>query len=409
MRKSLSFSIVLNVLTESCHQSRDFARHFGLKILALIPRSWMHVLVGSKKWHQGYSRDNGSPQKLSKKVRELFYQHLCDQLSNGVALEAALSHFKSRMVRANRQREAKIINLIMQKLQNGRTFSQSLEGLVDAEDLALIAAGEMGGKLPFVLSLILEQHARAARLKKTLREGLSSSLGHLIIACGVLWYLASAVIPQLESAVPVSRAHGLVRALYALSSFVNSPAVLMIPIGAILLGGSLMWSLPRWTGQSRLVAERYFPYNYYRDLAGYQWLMVFTTLLSSGIADVTILQMQSKGASPYLRERLSLLFHRLRSGGMSLADALILPSKQGDLTMNFPSPDINESIIALYGFANFPQRIAKLVSQWAIQIEEKTLALAKSTSTFFEFVMMFGLTLLILAVQELANQVGAIG
>ena len=136
--------------------------------------------------------------------------------------------------------------------------------------------------------------------------------------------------------------------------------------------------------------------------------MVFATLLASGISDVQILQMQAKGASPYLSERLSLLFHRLRSGGMSLPEALIAPTRQGGLSMNFPSPEINESIIALYGFANFPERITKLVTTWASQIEARTLALANTTSKFFDYSMMFGMAILILAVQDLSNQVGTV-
>ena len=346
--------------------------------------------------------------KLDWKLREAFYQHICDQVGNDIALDTALKNFRARLIRNKKHAQARIVMLIIQKLQNGRKFSESLEGLVGSDELAIIGAGELGGKLPFSLSLILEQHARATRLKQTLRQGLSSTVGHLLITCGVLWYLASAVIPQLESAVPASNARGLVHALYVVSGFVNSAWILLVPI---LLFGSVfifLWTLPRWTGRHRLVAEQYFPYSYYRDLVGYQWLMIFTTLLTSGIPDVSILQMQSKGASPYLRERLSLLYHRLRSGGMSLAEALIVPVGHSKEAMNFPSPDINESIIALYGFANFPERIAKLVTAWAQQIETRTLNLAKSISTFFEFAMMFGMALLILAVQDLANQVGTI-
>lgn len=346
--------------------------------------------------------------KLDWKLREAFYQHICDQVGNDIALDTALRNFRTRLIRNKKFAHARIVLLIIQKLQNGKKFSESLEGLVGSDELAIIAAGELGGKLPFSLALILEQHARASRLKQTLRQGLSSTVGHLIITTGVLWYLASTVIPQLESAVPASKAKGLVHALYVISGFVNSAWSLLVPTiiaSAVLL---FLWSLPRWTGRQRLIAERYFPYSYYRDLVGYQWLMIFTTLLTSGIPDVNILQMQAKGASPYLRERLSLFYHRLRSGGMSLAEALIAPVGHSHQPMNFPSPDINESIIALYGFANFPERIAKLVATWAEQIDTRTLNLAKSISSFFEFAMMFGMALLILAVQDLANQVGAI-
>ena len=345
--------------------------------------------------------------KLEWKVRQEFYQHLIDQVGNEIALDTALNHFKARMVRTKQKLHARTIALIGQKLKNGYTFSQTLEGLVSKEEIAIISAGELGGKLPFALMLILEQHSRTSRLMKTLRQGLASTIGHLSIATAVLWYLASAVIPQLTQAVPPSKARGLVSVLYTVSNAVHSIGILLVPLVLGISIGLFVWSLPRWTGRSRLIAERYFPFNYYRDLVGYQWLMMFATLLSSGIADVQILEIQAKNASPYLRERITLFFHRLRSGGMSLGDALITPIKHGrGLGMNFPNPDINESIVALYGFANFPERISKLISAWANQIEERTLSLVKSISGGLEILMMLILTLLILAIQDLGSQIG---
>ncbi|MBU3595093.1 type II secretion system F family protein [Polynucleobacter sp. 86C-FISCH] len=346
------------------------------------------------------------PKSLAWRIREPFYQHLSDQVANDIALETSLKFFQDRMVRQKRPGYAKLIAVIISRLKNGDTFAQSLRGLVPENEIIIISAGELSSRLPFALSLILEQQARKHRLTQTLRQGLASSVGHLLIAVAVLWYLASAVIPQLTMAVPEAQAQGLVSALYKVSSFINSYWALSIPIGIIVFIAAIFYTLPRWTGPSRLVAEQYFPWSYYRDLVGYQWLMIFTTLLASGISDVTILKTQSKEATPYLRERLTLLFHRLHSGGMSLGDALITPIQADGLSMNFPSPEINESIVALYGFANFPKRIITLVEQWAKQIEERTLTLAKKVSAIFEFVMIFGMALLILAVQDLSNQVG---
>lgn len=349
-----------------------------------------------------------STKKLSWRVRSLFYEHLRDQIANEISLETSLKYFHARLLRQKKNAYANLIATIIQKLKNGQTFAQSLQGVVPDDELTIILAGELSSKLPFGLNLILEQHARARRLKNTIRQGLTSTVGHLLIACAVLWYLASAVIPQLTSAVPVHQAQGLVSLLYKLSWFVTSPWVYLVPLIFIILLAGFMYSLPRWIGRSRLLAEKYFPFSYYRDLSGYQWLMVFTTLLSSGMADVAILKLQSKNATPYLRERLSLLFHRLHSGGMSLGDALIKPLDANGLSMNFPSPEVNESIVALYGFANFPVRITSIVDVWAKQIEEHTLAITKSLTTFFEFAMMFGMAILILAVQDLANQVGVV-
>lgn len=348
----------------------------------------------------------GSQGKFNWKIREKFYQHLSDQVGNEIPIETSLNNFRARMIRAKKVSSAGLILLITQKLKNGLSFSQSLEGLVSTEELAMIHSGELAGNLPRSLDLILEQRARTTRLKKTLIKGLSAPIFQLLVVCGVLWFIASSVIPQLESVVPMNKAKGLVYALFVLSSFVNSWWILVIPI--LLAAGlfTLAWSLPRWTGRTRLLAERYFPYSYYRDLTGYQWLMVFTALLQAGIADVSILQMQSKTATPYLKERLTLFYQRLRSGGMGLAQAITDPITHSGASLDFPNPDINESIIALYGFSNFPERITKLVGQWAEEMEAQTLELAKSLGFFLDLLMFAVMSLLAVAINELSSQVG---
>ena len=348
----------------------------------------------------------GSKGKFNWKVREKFYQHLSDQVGNEIPIEAALINFRARMVRAKKSASAGLVLLITQKLKNGLSFSQSLEGLVSGEELAMIHSGELAGNLPRSLDLILEQRARTTRLKKTLIKGLSAPVFQLLVVCGVLWFIASNVIPQLESVVPMNKARGLVYALFVLSSFVNSLWVLLIPFVLVSSLIALAWSFPRWTGRTRLLAERYFPYSYYRDLMGYQWLMVFTALLQAGIADVSILQMQSKNASPYLKERLTLFYQRLRSGGMSLSQAITAPVKHNGASLDFPNPEINESIIALYGFSNFPERITKLVGQWAEAMETQTLELAKSLGFFLDVLMFVVMSLLAVAINELSSQVG---
>lgn len=352
------------------------------------------------------SQTLGSHSKFDWKVRQKFYRHLSDQVGNDISIETALNNFRARMLRAKKSATASLIALILQRLKNGSSFSTSLEGLISHAELAMISSGELTGNLPRSLDLILEQRARSERLKKTLIQGLSAPLFQLAVVCGILWFIASNVIPQLQGVVPIHKARGLVYFLFLLSSFVNSLWALLIPITIGGVIGLIAWSLPRWTGLVRISAERYFPYSYYRDLIGYHWLTVFTALLQAGIADVKILQMQSTNASPYLKERLALYYQRLRSGGMSLADAITEPIKRNGVRLDFPSPEINESIVALYGFANFPERITKLVGQWALEMEEQTLALARSIGFALDVVMFVVMTLLAVAINELSAQVG---
>jgi hypothetical protein len=73
----------------------------------------------------------------------------------------------------------------------------------------------------------------------------------------------------------------------------------------------------------------------------------------------------------------------------------------------FPNPDIVDDIASLAGFSDFPVRIKKVASTWAADLEEDMKEKANRFGFYAEAVMYGVITLLIVAVNAMSNQMGS--
>jgi len=70
----------------------------------------------------------------------------------------------------------------------------------------------------------------------------------------------------------------------------------------------------------------------------------------------------------------------------------------------FPNPDIIDDIDSMAGFSDFPERISKVASIWAEDLEESTRARAARFGFWAEMVMYGLMALLMLAVNAMSDQ-----
>ena len=174
----------------------------------------------------------------------------------------------------------------------------------------------------------------------------------------------------------------------------------------VALAALVVYSLPRWTGKYRVMAENYFPYSFYRDIQGYAWLMSFTALLRAGMADVAILKLQGKHASPWMTERLNAIWWRMDNGS-SLPDALLAKAR-GGVPLGFPNPDIVDDIASMSGFSDFPERISKIAITWAVELEESVRQKATRFGAIAEAAMYGVIALLLVSVNSMSEQLSTV-
>jgi type II secretory pathway component PulF len=343
---------------------------------------------------------------FSWKVREALYRHLSAQIDNGVPLETALDTFRARLKRNKKTSSASIVGSVARRMRDGATMAEAISSWVSQDEISMIAGGELAGRLPNSLDLIIESTRRIKRVNNAIKAAVVTPIIYLVAMYGVVWAIGRYVSPALEQALPRTKASGLIYGLYVSGDLANSLwAILPIMIVASLFA-AVIWSLPRWIGRNRIIAERFFPYSFYRDIRGYGWLMSFTALLRAGMPDTDILKRQWPTATPWLKERLHAIWWRMDNGA-SLSDALMAPGKDRP-SFGFPNPDIVDDISSMAEFSDFSERIAKLAIQWADDLERTTLVRIKVSGIVMELFMYVVMGLLMVAINSMSTQIGSV-
>jgi type II secretory pathway component PulF len=345
---------------------------------------------------------------FSWKVRRALYRHLSAQVANEVPVEKALASFRTRLARARRVSSEKIIRDVERKMLNGSTLTKALAHWAPADEISMISSGELSGDLPRALDLLISANERTARVVQAMRGALKRPLIYLACVYAFMWYLAWAVLPELQASQLSDKAAGSGGALFQVGALAKSPWALLPPAVAAVLLAAVSWSFPRWCGRSRIFAERFFPYSAYRDVQGYAWLMGFTSLLQAGMPDKTILKSQCETASPWLRERLHAFWWRMDNGA-SLSAALLAKGrgKRGLPAFGFPSPDVVDDIASMAGFVDFPVRITRVAERWAEELEADLLATANRIGLWSEAVLYLLMIFLIYSINNLSTSAAA--
>lgn len=340
------------------------------------------------------------------KTRLSLYRHLSTQISNDVNTLDSLNRFLQRIERQKRKSVAKIIRSMIRAMKNGQGLSDAMSPWIPIDESMIISSGEISGNVSRAFDLVIEAKERAQRVQRTLKSALTTPVIYILAMMGMLWGIGEYVIPSLALALPPERAHGLIGGLYSASAFATSWLVLL-PLGMIaILIALIVWSLPRWRGSYRIIAEKYFPWSFYRDIQGYTWLLGFSALLRAGMPDVDILTRQIEMANPWMKERLVVL-RRQMTNGVSLNKALG-GLKIGGRYAAFPSQDMIDSVDSMAGFRDFPDRIAKVAQQWADEMERTTATKAKAFGVAVELVMYLVMGLLMVSINSLSVQMGSV-
>lgn len=340
------------------------------------------------------------------KTRAAMYRHLSTQMGNDIAAIPALEMFQARLQRRKKRDSAKVVGDMVRRMKDGKNLSDAMSVWIPQDEAMIIASGEMSGDPAQSFDLILEAKERVAKVKRALTSSMVTPVIYMIALLGMLWGIGAFVVPGLQAALPASKAHGLIGGLYVASAFATSWWAVLPLVLAVALITATVWSLPRWTGAGRVIAERFFPWSFYRDIQGYTWLLGFSALLRAGMSDVEILNRQAKQANPWLKERL-VIVRRQMENGASLPAALY-GAKFGGHPAGFPNPDMIDDIASMAGFKDFAERIGKVAVQWADELEWSTTAKAKAFGLGVEIAMYVAMGLLMVSINSLSTQMGSV-
>lgn len=241
--------------------------------------------------------------------RAEFYEDLAEALDDRESLTTRIDVLADRA--ANEKDILAPLFQLWSRRMDDRSFASALEGTVPQSDLMIIGASEGAAKLSDGLRFAALVIGAAKQMKAALYAAVIGFVflsGFLSVLLGLFSFYG---IDLIEELVPPSDWPWMGQRLRDLAEFVTGSGVqaMLVLLG---MGALYVWSLPRWYGKARVVADRALPfYTIYRDFQGALFLVSLAALMRNRVSLNRALETLAESASPWLRWHIREILYRL--------------------------------------------------------------------------------------------------
>lgn len=305
--------------------------------------------------------------------RSEIYKQVALFLHEGVRLQEALES----LAQIRRERGGKFLNAkgdflegLAEQFNVVGTFSGALKAVGGPPETGLILAGEKAGKLAETLSFT----AMTLDAEKTIQGEIRSAMAYPIVLIaallGTFWFSATEIAPEMEHSVRGITWTGQPAMYFSIGKFVDSPGILLVLAVMVAVVMAIRWTLPRWSGTGRAIADRFPPYSLYRLLHGVRFMTALATLIQSGIRMEQAIWDLSEDSNAYLRSRLDSILFYVRQG-KGFGDALHATG------YDFPDAEIVDAMRVYARMADFQKLLKESSGRWLDIVLERTRTQAK--------------------------------
>ena len=241
--------------------------------------------------------------------------------------------------------------------QRGMTFADAIAPWVPPEHAMLIRSGERVGDLSRAFALCAYLDESIAELTGSLRKAFSYPIFLVIMVLGLLAFIGTVVTPALEGLVPPERWTGVAATFPAVFGFLLGGGIFVVLAVLGLLVAAYRWTLPRWHGPGRQVADLLFPFSIYRKFRGAEFLLAFAAQLQVRTEALDACTEMRRYATPWMRWRLDKIIAELHAGE-ELSDAIWRADRF------FPDPELVREVRSVMHSADFTEQIQRLAREF---------------------------------------------
>jgi len=244
----------------------------------------------------------------------------------------------------------------MQRIRNGNSFSEALQGWVPSTEILMLSVGDVAS-----LELALQHTIRVVegmnKMRSLVMGAVSYPLFLMFMVCLLIWGVAKYMVPPMVSAVPNLHWTGVAKSLVDLSVFVDQHPLLLfsiLPVIVVLVS----ITFPFWKGKSRAMFDNVPPWSIYRIFIGVSWLLSLSALVRAGMPVSRAMKaLSSTDASPYLRYRIDKALSYVNNGD-NLGEALY------HTQLKFPDEEIVGDLRIYAELDTFPEALENLANTW---------------------------------------------
>ena len=335
-------------------------------------------------------------------VRIDFYEGFQNLVENGLNVSDALKELYTVWSYDGAKADAPLAIVahdLMMQLSNGTPLSRALSRWVPYEEASLLAAGEQAGTLVSTCDDVI----RVIQAKQQILGAVASAVVYPAFLCiplfYLLWIVSVKMVPKMVLVSNPEKWTGAAVLLYELANFVTDYGVAVILL-VLTLVTAFWFSLPRWTGAIRLLADRGPFYSTYRIIHGSTFLLNLSVMMRANISEYRALEMLKEYASPWLKERITGALYGITMGsnlGVALDNA----------GHGFPDKKAIQFIRILASRKGFSKSISNYSDRWLKASIKRMQRLAQVAFTTMLILIGCVMGLVVLGTQEMQNNLDA--
>lgn len=250
------------------------------------------------------------------KKRKEFYNQMISLDEAGVSkVDALRMIWDIASLEGKKPKEALpiIITDVMDRLKGGYTFGRALKPWIPQDEFMAIEAIEGSSDFAGNLKEFLFLSEKQKGIRGKIIGGLLYPAFLMGIVIGVIFYFGATVVPVLSGILPPERWAGMAYVLYLLAIFATE--YLLWTVGTVVaVIPIIVFSLPRWSGKSRIWADKLPFYSTYRMYTGINFLTSIAALARSGMSITGAIERIRGNANPYVRMRVDRILRRMLDG-----------------------------------------------------------------------------------------------
>lgn len=313
-----------------------------------------------------------------------FYDDIADRVEEGASF---YDEIKDRQDYARKKRKngnVRLYGVMLRRLEEGRSITEALKGLVPNSDLMALEAAEASGALAKGLRFAAKSVRGAEELKGSVRKAVAYPAVIFLMLAGILTMFSFFLLPTFEKVVATQYWPSWGRQVNGLATFIRHYGIFLLisMVGMLWLFG---YSLPNW-GRSpvrkKLDAIGFSPYALYRNFQSSIFLMSLAALMESGVSLSESLQKLQAKTTPWMRVQIGRITRKLDENPSAPAAAF---------DTGLLDDGVMQRIHSFSKRANFQAAIAKL----AITDMDKSIKLmdAKAKAMNMALILVAGITI----------------
>lgn len=258
---------------------------------------------------------------------------------------------------------AVVLHEILLVRKNGGSLAQALKPWVPSEDVMIFEAIENSDEFVENLQDYIELLDKKRKIRSTIIGGMAYPVLLLTSVYGIVTYFGTSVLPKISAIVPVDEWTGPAAVLRTMKIFADEwaiPTAFFILIAITVI----VFSLSRWTGAGRVIADRFPIYSTYRMYTGISFLMSMAALIRGGMPPKSALEQLRPSANAYVGKRITQVRNAMLNGYNF--GAALYRGGQG-----WPDQEMNLSIKVFAETQDLSAQLTKLSKTWVDQSQQR--------------------------------------